>query len=258
LTCITLEAKSNLAESLVLHGCSKTNRLLHQWRILLWLRLLTEAAALAIVDLLAHLDHQVATEVTEDMVNLVHLVNEVIQLHPTNLTATTSPNNVHAKLLPVIKDQLEPKAQMDQLVTLVLLVQMANLVNKVQKVHLARMAKQANQVKKVQVVNLVTLLQKLELLVLLEVQVKLVPLVLLANLVVLAKMVNLVDQALQVTLAQLVLTANQAPLALMETKANKAILAAALTAHQPVWLQVIKSFKKLYYSFLCWCYCNAK
>jgi len=197
------------------------------------------AAALAIVDLLAHLDHQVATEVTEAMVNMVNQANVVIQLHPTDLMPITFPNNVRAKQQLVIKDQLEPKAQMDPLVMLVLLVEMANLVNKVQKVHLARMAKQANQVKKVPLVTLVIPPPEPELRVLLEVQVEPDPLVLLVNLEALVMMVNLVVQVVQVMSVQPELMENQVQQVLMETKANKVIPEAVLIVLHHVWLQDI-------------------
>jgi len=206
------------------------------------LKHLTEDAALVIVVQLVQLDSLVVTELMEAMVNLVHQVNVVTQLHLINPSWTFSPTNAHAKHHQATKELQVQKDQTDQLVTPVPQVEMANQVNKVQKVHQAKMAKPEPTVKKVRAVMLVTLHRRLDQQVPQAAKVETALLVLQVKPVQQAKMVNLVALALQVMLVQQAEMVNKVQQVQMVTKANKVIQDHAPIVHQPAWLQVIKEF----------------
>jgi hypothetical protein len=211
----------------------------NQSQILRW-RNNREDVALAIVVRPAHLVHQDATVVMVLTVHQAHPVNVVTQLHPIAPSSTTSPNNAHAKLRPVMLDQLVLKVPMDQPEMPALREVMANQANKDRKVRQAKMEKPVPMVKKARAVMLVKLRRKLDPPVPQVVKEEMVPLVHPVNRVQPVKMVNQAVLVLRVNLVQPVRMENQVQRVQMVTLANKVTLVHATIAHQLVWLQDIK------------------
>jgi len=208
-----------------------------------------EHAALATVDQLAHLANQAAMEVMEEMDNLANLVNVVTQLHLNHQSSTVSPNNAHAKLHQANKDQLDPKAQMDQQV---MPEPQVPMVKQEIKDHVAQQAQMANKVqpaKKDQQEKLARPHQRLDQLELQVAQVKLAVQAQLVPQVLPAKMVAQAAQVAQEMLAHQAQLANQAPQAQMVMQAKQETQEAAPTAHQLVWLQDIKHHPNPFRSF---------